>query len=480
MLGDKILGKLLKDSVIYGGGDVLARVVSFITFPIIAGALSVEGYGVLELTITLITMGGLIARCGVNNAAQRFYWDPMTPEDQRPSVVTAGLVITISLGIVLASLVGIFHDLVFQSGAGRVTIIGAAGAIGLALLMPLTTWTQYLQDVLRLHFAPWKFIGFSFVTRAFSAVLAAVAAVMLNAGVGGVLLAQGLVLLVAFPLGLWLIKRDLTKRLDRVWIWRLLAYGAPFILTEAAFWLFSSIDRWMLATMIGAQEVGLYSASFRVSLLASFVATAFGMAWSPYAVKLQSEHPTRFKNMYAEILVLLLLVMLVVGGAIALFSGELLGWLLPAEFAGAGAPLCILSLCVVVQATQQITAVGISLSKKTHLFIYLVSAAAGVNVLLNLELIPLFGAAGAAWATLIAHMMLTLGYMFCSQYVYPISFPKGRLMWLAAIGAILLWSALALHSTELSAYLILLKLTVLMVCGLVGWSAVRIQVLRPS
>jgi O-antigen/teichoic acid export membrane protein len=207
---------------------------------------------------------------------------------------------------------------------------------------------------------------------------------------------------------------------------------------------------------------------------------AFGMAWSPYAVKLQSEYPTRFKNMYAEILVLLLLVMLVVGGAIALFSGELLGWLLPAEFADAGVPLSVLSLCVVVQATQQITAVGISLSKKTHLFVYLVSAAAGVNVLLNLALIPLFGAAGAAWATLIAHMMLTLGYMLCSQHVYPIPFPKGRLMWLAAIGAVLLWSALALHSSELSAYLIVLKFAVLLVCALIGWSAVRMQVLRPS
>jgi O-antigen/teichoic acid export membrane protein len=473
MLADSILGKLLKDSVIYGGGDALVRVVAFVTFPIIASALSVDGFGVLELAMTLVTMGGLVARCGMNNAVQRFYWDPLTPEQQRPVVVTAGLTITVTLGAVLALLAYAFHPLVLQSGGGHVAAMGAIGAVGLALLLPLTPWTQYLQDVLRLHFAPWKFMGFS-------AVLAAFAAVKLGAGVGGVIFAQALVLLVAFPLGLWLIRRDLTMGIDRAWAQRLLAYGAPFILTEAAFWLFASIDRWMLAAMIGAQEVGVYSASFRISVLASFVAMAFGMAWSPYAVKLQSEYPTRFKSMYAEILVLLLFVMLLVGGTIALFSGELVGLLLPSEFAGAAMPLCVLTLCVVVQASQQITAVGISLSKKTHLFAYLVWIAAGANVLLNLALIPHFGAVGAAWATLIAHLLLTVGYMLCTQRVYPIPFPKGRLLWLAALGAALLGSALALQSSELSITLIATKLAVVLLSALLGWAAVRMQVLRPS
>jgi len=479
MPADNLLGKLLKDSVIYGGSDALVRIVAFVTFPILAGALSVDGFGLLELAMTLVTMGGMIARCGMNNAVQRFYWDPLTPEDQQPDVVTAGLVITVALGIVLALLAYIFHPLVLQSGGERVAAVGTAGAVALALLLPLTPWTQYLQDVLRLHFAPWKFMVYSFVTRALSAVLGVVAAVVLHAGVWGVLCAQALVLLVSLPLGLWLIKRDLTRRIDRVWAQRLFLYGAPFILTEAAFWLFSSIDRWMLASMIGTKEVGIYSAAFRISVLASFVAIAFGMAWSPYAVKLQSEYPTRFRSMYAEILVLLTVTMLLVGGAIALFSGELVALLLPVEYAEASGPLAILAICVVVQASQQITAVGISLSKKTYLFVYLVWLAAGINVLLNLALIPNLGAVGAAWAALIAHLVLTGGYIIFTQRVFPIPFPVGRLLWLAAMGAALIWGAFALHNSEMSIPLISFKLAILLGCALLGWSAVRIQTLRP-
>ncbi len=480
MSSENLLVKLLKDTVIYGSSDALVRIVAFVTFPIIAGALSVDGFGVLELAMTLVTMGGLITRCGMNNAVQRFYWDPLTPEDRRPDLVTTGLFIIISLGIVLAFLVYIFHPLVLQSSGGEVAVIGTAGAVGLAFLLALTPWTQYIQDILRLHFAPWKFMGYSFVTRAFAAVLAAATAVALHKGPGGVLLAQALVLLVSLPLGLWLIKRDLSKRIDRVWAKRLLAYGAPFIFTEAAFWLFSSIDRWMLAALIGMQETGIYSAAFRISVLASFVSMAFGMAWSPYAVKLQGEFPTTFKAMYAEVLLLLIVVMMAVGGGVALFSPELVRALLPHEYEASSAALPVLAFCVVVQASQQVTAVGISMSGKTHIFAYLVWATAAINALINLPLIHHFGVAGAAWATLVSHMLLTMGYLVCSGYVYPIPYPIRRLLWLCMLGVALLACSLALQAHVPSIGLMALKLALLAVCLLLSWPALRLQALLHS
>jgi O-antigen/teichoic acid export membrane protein len=474
MRTENLLGKLLKDSVIYGGSDALVRMVAFVTFPIIAGALSADGFGVLELAMTMVTMGGVIARCGMNNAAQRFYWDPLTPDEQRPDVVTAGLVITIALGIVLGSVIYIFHQLVLRYGSGHVAAIGTIGAVGLALLVPLTPWTQYVQDVLRLHFVPWRFMMYSFVTRAFSAVLAAFAAVLYQ-GPGGVLFAQALVLLVSLPLGLWLIKRDLTRRIDRVWAQRLFTYGAPFILTEAAFWLFSSIDRWMLAAMVGPQETGIYSAAFRISVLVSFVSMAFGMAWSPYAVKLQGEYPTRFKAMYAEILLLLLVVMLAIGGGVALFSSELILLILPEEYSAASAALPVLAFCVIIQASQQVTAVGISMSGKTHLFVYLVWATAGINILLNLPLIQYHGVVGSAWATLISHLLLTISYLVCSSYVYPIPFPIPRLLGLCALAAGLLGIALRLQVYEPSIGLSILKLVLLLACLLLALRTLRLQ-----
>lgn len=475
-----MLRQLIRDSAIYGGSDALARVVAFVTFPIIANALGSDGFGILELGTTIVMLGGLFVRCGMNNAVQRYYWDTQTPRGLRPVLVSSGLAVTLACGLVVSAFVFLVNPFMFRQAGVDPHALGWYGAIGLALLITLTQWAQYVQDVLRLHFAPWKFLGFSFATRALSAILSAAVLVWLHAAVGGVFLVQALVLLVSLPAGFWFIRRDLVGSIDPEWIRRLVAFGAPFILTEMAFWLFSSIDRWMLASMVGVKEVGVYSAAFRISMLASFLSLAFGMAWSPYAVKLKSEYPTQFRLIYAEILVLFIVVMLTIGGAIALFAGELLTMLLPAEFADAATPLVILAFCVVVQASQQITAVGISLSLKSHLFVYLVWGAAGFNVLLNMALIPSMGATGAAWSTLAAHLLLTCGYLVCTQFVYPIPFPVKRLLYLTGIGVVLLACALMLYSREFSFNRIAIKLVILFSCTSLCWLTVRLRVLQPA
>ncbi len=474
-MAGNILSKLLKDSSIYAVGDALSRVVAFCVFPFVANALSVSGFGLLELALTLVALGGVIARCGMNNAVQRFYWDPLTIKSARPNLVTIGLLIVVSLGLVLALLFYIFYPKVelFLNNAGLTSM----GILGLMLLFPLTTWTQYIQDVIRLHFARWKFIGYSFFTRASSAVAAAVAAVVLNAGVDGVLLAQALVLLVSFPIGLFLIKQDLTMKIDRSWGGRLFTFGSPFILTEAAFWIFSSLDRWMLISMNSPNEVGLYSAAFRISVLVSFVTQAFGTAWSPYAVKLRSDYPMRFRQMYSELLNLLITILLFIGGGVALFSGELVAILLPVEFAAAAIPLAILTFCVIAQGSQQITAVGISLALKSHWFIYLVWMAAAINAALNLLLIPSFGASGAAWATLVSHIILTAGYLICSNMVYPIPYAIGKLLWLCIIGALLLCASIILQANEFSVVMSLVKFLILFLCMFMALPAIRLKTL---
>ncbi len=91
--------------------------------------------------------------------------------------------------------------------------------------------------------------------------------------------------------------------------------------------------------MVGVSEVGIYSVAFRFSTLAVFVATAFGMAWSPYAIKIRVDHPQSHKHVYAEVLLILLVVMLCVAGFIALFAGEFIGQVMSPDYASAAVPI---------------------------------------------------------------------------------------------------------------------------------------------
>lgn len=464
--------------MIYGGGDFALKLTAFFTFPLLAAALSSSGFGVLELAMTVVSLGGVLARCGLNNAVQRFYWDQAIRIDERPLIVSTGFFLTLFFGVFCGGIVFVVAPYIFSSINQGAVGLGVVGILAIAFILPTTQWAQYLQDVLRLHFSPWKFLVFSFSSRAMGALLSVVAVLYWNAGVEGVLLSQALVLLAAIPFGLWLVRKDLMPKVDAVWSRQLLAYGAPFIFTELAYWLFSSIDRWMLASMAGVDEVGLYSVAFRFSTLAVFVATAFGMAWSPYAIKIRADYPDEHRKLYFEVLLILLVVMLSVAGAIALFSGEILSVILPKEYFSAATPLAILCFTAVLQASQQVTAIGISLANRTKIFAYLVWGAALINIALNWWLIPYFGVSGAAWSTVVAYLFLSFSFLFYTQRYYPLPVSWKRLLWICLLGCVVLFFGIFFQRSELDLGIILIKLGVAFGCLLLALPAIDLSVFR--
>ena len=119
----------------------------------------------------------------------------------------------------------------------------------------------------------------------------------------------------------------------------LVQFGYPFIFAGMAYWLFGTMDRWMLASMTTIEEVGIYSVAFRFASAVLFVSAAFGQAWSPFAMKIRTDHPEQYQTIYGQILLLLLFVMLVIGGGLALFSGEAIGLIMPIEYQASALPL---------------------------------------------------------------------------------------------------------------------------------------------
>jgi O-antigen/teichoic acid export membrane protein len=60
------------------------------------------------------------------------------------------------------------------------------------------------------------------------------------------------------------------------------------------------------------------------------------------------------------------------------------------------------------------------------------------NILLNILWLPSFGIAGAAWATLIGYVVLTLGVRWASRRVAKLPFEVGRLAKLGAVCAVVI------------------------------------------
>jgi len=460
---------LAKETLIYGGSDFFTRALAFIAFPLIATALSPKAFGSVELITTVTAMLGLFMSCGLNNSVQRYYWDKDTKIIERPVVVSSGLVTQALFGfavLILGLLILPFILPMIQKAKLPLTQVALVAAL---LSMVFSQLLQYLLDVTRLHFSPWKFFILSMMFRVSSMLLAVVAVVNLKWGIDGLFAVQAFAALLILPIAIWMVKKDITLKMDKKWTQELVTFGYPFIFAGVAYWLFGSIDRWMLASMSSIEEVGIYSVSFRFASIVLFVSIAFGQAWSPLAIKIRTDHPNVYRNIYAKVLLILLYIMLIIGGGVGLFSGEIIYLIMPPEYQRSAMPLIILCIGVILQATQQITAIGISLEKKSFLFARLAGLSAVINAILNWFLIPSFGATGAAWATSITYLVLTISYMVYTQKLHTLPIDWFKLAVLLLLGTIVFLVAILLHQSSISVYVLIYKLLIAITCLIIGW-----------
>jgi O-antigen/teichoic acid export membrane protein len=457
--------RLAKDSAIYGGCDFFTKFISFFSFPLIAAVLSPKAFGALELIGTITGLLVIFARCGLHNSVQRFYWDKDTTAEIQPIIVTSGFVslATLSICVLILGIIAIpwLMPLVKQA-MWPLTWVALLSAL---LLMALSQCSEFALGIMRLHFAPWRFLALSLVSRVVSMGFGLVAVVFLGLGIDGLLGAQVLVLLFTVPVALWMVRRDFQpSKFDQVWAGKLVKFGFPFIFVDLAYILFSSMDRWMLAYFSSLEEVGVYSVALRFASVVAFVSSAFGQAWSPMAIKIITDHPDQYRKLFGQVLLVLLVVMMVVGGAISLFAGELIALIMPREYWGSALPLTILCFGIVLQSTQQVTAIGISIEKKTYLFARVAWFAVCVNFVLNLLLIPPLGATGAAWATLISYIVMTTAYLHYTQKLHPIKLQWRYLGSLLGLGCLVCAVAVLFVATEISWKIIALKFSAGILC----------------
>ena len=91
-----------RDSVLFGLGTLVGKLVGFLVVPIFARLLAPEGFGRLDVLNTLVSSGLLIVMLGTDVATVRLYFDRRSSDDARRLFAT-WLVIALSVAFIPAS-----------------------------------------------------------------------------------------------------------------------------------------------------------------------------------------------------------------------------------------------------------------------------------------------------------------------------------------------------------------------------------------
>ncbi len=238
----------------------------------------------------------------------------------------------------------------------------------------------------------------------------------------------------------------------------LLTFGFPLVFSGLAFWGLTAVDRFFIVEYSSYVELGLYSVAISFAGAAMVLKTIFSILWAPTVYKwvADGEDMAKVDDM-TELLLFIVAVCFCIFG----LCSWLVTLILPAEY---DSVQYLMVACIgfpLFYTLAETSGIGISVMKKSSYNLYTSLIALAVNVVLNIILIPSYGAAGAAAATIISFWLFLFFRTFFSRIVWR-EFPVQKL-YIVTFGCMIL-SVMHLFITgELKAYIYLAWLVFLLI-----------------
>jgi O-antigen/teichoic acid export membrane protein len=181
-------------------------------------------------------------------------------------------------------------------------------------------------------------------------------------------------------------------------------YSWPIVLSGLSFWVLTSIDRFFLKSFVSYEELGVYSMSVSFAAGALILQSIFSIVWAPFIYKIISEEED--ENSTPTILNAVRYVVFIGISMWLILSmlSPLIPLFLPEEYSQIHF-LFLLSLSYpMLYLLSEVCGIGLGITRKTKYILYASLTALCVNLILNIYLIPLFQATGAAIASAISFL----------------------------------------------------------------------------
>jgi O-antigen/teichoic acid export membrane protein len=427
-----------KNSAIYGLGALLGMAGSLVLIPFVTRALGPAPYGAFDLfnrTADIVVALGLL---GMRQAFIRHYYDQDSDEWRaRASSTTLIFALCVAAAAIVLGLLATFllPNVGRRLGFGPLMglLLGATAAAQLVFAVS-TVFLQVRNEALK------------FVSAQLGMMLLYVGAVLfalyaLGAGVVGVVVANIFAsLIVAALCSGYLISKS-GFAFDRAVFREMLRFGAPYLPTIALGVVASSADRYVLASQVSLEQLGIYALAARIASAAmTLVSAPLERVWTPFAFEatlLPNARKIIGNAMFAYVFV----IAATAAGAAAC-TPMVFPLLAPANFSAAIGLVPLFCMFEALASSSNATDTGILIAKRTWLKPIVTGVHALAVVSMLALLVPRFGIFGAATAVVLAGVARIVINLWLSNRCYPVDVPKRLLLFTVVwIGGALIMSA---------------------------------------
>jgi len=415
----KTLGK---QSLIYGIGTILTRVVTFLLLPLYTNVFTTEEYGIVSLAYAFIGFVMIAYRYGMDSALMKYYIDA-EGQDQKTYFTTIFSIQTLtsllfSLFLILTA--GFFAPIFLGGAYARLMQL-------VAIILFFDALWMLPMLILRANEKPRQYILLSLLNVIMLMSFNIYFVVFKEMGITGVLvgniIASGALLLATLPI---IVRNFSFKTISHSALREVLKFGLPFFPAGIFTIIMELSDRYLLDWLADTSAVGLYSAGNKLGMFGLLLVMGFNMGWTPYFLKTgkNNDAPQNFARVSTYFLGLVGFFIVIISIWISqvvqikigntTFFGE--------EFWSSTQVVPIILLGYYFFGLYVLQLPGVFMTKKTKWVPLFRGTGAALTILINILLIPIFGIIGAASAKAIAFFGMSLSIYLFNRKHYPIPF----------------------------------------------------------
>lgn len=378
-------------------GPIGAAALGLITLPFVAWFFSVEDVGRLTMLQVVLGLSVSLFSLAMHQAYVREYHEEDDKHALFKTAVVPGLLLITLVSVVLLVFPLSISNLLFGIDSGFLTLLLLVGIFSSFLI-------NFLAHVVRMQGRGLAFSATQIAPKAFLLVFIGLI-LLLNLGaefkwlmlMNTLAVFASLMIFAVLTRDTWL--PALSSNINNALLKQMLLFSLPLVAGGLAYWGLTTVDRFFLRALSGFDELGVYAISVALAAAVSVISTIFSNLWHPVVYKWVKEgvEPKRVQTVIENMLIVVALVWSLVG-----LLSWILPYFLPPEYQAIEYLIVACVAMPLFYMLSETTVVGIGITRRTSFAMIASISAFIANVILNYLLIPGYGAAGAALATLIS------------------------------------------------------------------------------
>ncbi|QWB99436.1 oligosaccharide flippase family protein [Mycoplasmatota bacterium] len=405
---------LFKTASIYTFSHLLNKAIPFLLLPILTRYLSAEDYGIVSMFGVVVAI--LISFVGLNThgAVARNYFDKS--KENMKTYVTS----TISILIFSISLI----SLIFIIGGRFIASLTSLPLIMLwvALIISIAQFVNSLTLVLwQVQRKATQYGLFNFAKSLMDVSLSIVLIVGMGFAWRGRIYAQLIASIVFLLVSIVLLRKNnwIGNKVKRDDLSDAFKFGLPLIPHIVGGILITMIDRFFITNYSGIAETGIYTVGYQVGAVINVFATSFNQAFSPWLYSKLKLDSVSIKIKIVKMTYIYFVAIIIMAIILTIAANILLPFIVGKQFQSSNIYVFWIALGYAFHGMYFMIVNYLFYIKKTNFIGLITLILAILNIVLNMIMVPIYGALGAAYATTIAYLLQFILVWILSARLYP-------------------------------------------------------------